>query len=81
MKKIKSMEFVIKGEVRDPRAETLAFRAQKTMYGGRQIAEGDPVFVFASENEGGQGLVASGRRVPATLQRASVRWGRARRAL
>jgi len=30
------------------------------MYGGRQIAEGDAIYVFASENEGGPGLVASG---------------------
>lgn len=52
--------FVIKAEVSDPRAKTFAFTAQKTMYGGKQIAEGDIVFVFASENEGGQGLVACG---------------------
>ena len=30
------------------------------MYGGKQIAKGDAIFVFASENEGGPGLVASG---------------------
>lgn len=30
------------------------------MYGGKHIAEGDVVFLFASENEGGQGLVARG---------------------
>jgi hypothetical protein len=30
------------------------------MYGGKHIAEGDSVFVFSSENEGGQGLVARG---------------------
>jgi len=30
------------------------------MYGGKHIAEGDTVFVFASENEGGHGLVARG---------------------
>lgn len=30
------------------------------MYGGKRIAEGDAIFVFASENEGGPGLVASG---------------------
>jgi hypothetical protein len=54
------MAFAIKAEVADPRAETFAFAAQKTMYGGRHIAEGDTVFVFASENEGGQGLVARG---------------------
>ena len=54
------MAFAIKAEVRDPRATTFTFSAQKTMYGGRQIAEGDTVFVFASENEGGQGLIARG---------------------
>lgn len=30
------------------------------MYGGKQIAKGDTVFVFASENEGGAGLIARG---------------------
>ena len=54
------MAFAIKAEVRDPRAKTFAFTAQKTMYGGKHIAEGDAVFVFASENEGGQGLIARG---------------------
>ncbi len=57
---MKSRAFVVKAEVADPRAEAFAFRAQKTMYGGKQIAEGDAIFVFASENEGGAGLVASG---------------------
>jgi hypothetical protein len=52
--------FAIKAEVSDPRAEAFAFRAQKTMYGGKRIASGDVIFVFASENEGGPGLVASG---------------------
>jgi hypothetical protein len=54
------MAFAIKAEVCDPRAKTFAFAAQKTMYGGKQIAEGDTVFVFASENEDGQGLIARG---------------------
>ncbi len=52
--------FAIKVEVGDPKAKTFAFRAQKTMYGGKRIARGDEIFVFASENEGGPGLVASG---------------------
>jgi hypothetical protein len=52
--------YAIKAEVHDPRAKTFAFTAQKTMYGGKHIAEGDVVFVFASENEGGQGLIARG---------------------
>ncbi len=54
------MLFAIKAEVSDPWAETFAFIAQKTMYGGKHIAKGDTIFVFASENEGGPGLIASG---------------------
>ena len=54
------MAFAIKAEVRDPRARMFAFTAQKTMYGGKHIAKGDTIFVFASENEGGQGLIARG---------------------
>ena len=52
--------FAIKTEVGDPGAKTFAFSAQKTMYGGKQIAKGDTIFVFASENEGGSGLIARG---------------------
>jgi hypothetical protein len=54
------MMFAIKAEVGDPRAEMFAFSEQKTMYGGKGIAKGDVIFVFASENEGGPGLVARG---------------------
>jgi hypothetical protein len=54
------MAFAIKAQVRDVRAKTFKFTAQKTMYGGKHIAKGDTVFVFASENEGGQGLIARG---------------------
>jgi hypothetical protein len=54
------MAFAIKAEVRAPRARTFIFTAQKTMYGGKHIAKGDTIFVFASENEGGQGLIAQG---------------------
>jgi hypothetical protein len=54
------MPFAIKAEIHDPRAKAFSFIAQKTMYGGKHIAEGDTVFVFASENEGGQGLIARG---------------------
>src|SRR5882724_5866972 len=54
------MTFAIKAEVCYPRAKMFAFTAQKTMYGGKHIVEGDTVFVFASENEGGQGLIARG---------------------
>jgi len=54
------MMFAIKAEVNDSEAQTFAFTAQKTMYGGKHIAKGDTIFVFASENEGGSGLIASG---------------------
>ncbi|WP_144183505.1 hypothetical protein [Elioraea rosea] len=54
------MSFVIKTAIADPEAQTFVFVAQKTMYGGRLIAAGDVVYVFASENTGGAGLVARG---------------------
>lgn len=54
------MAYAIKAEITDPQAETFVFAAQKTMYGGKHIVEGDVAFLFASENEGGQGLVARG---------------------
>jgi hypothetical protein len=57
---MKSMLFTIKAEVSDPQAETFTFSSQKTMYRGKHIAKGDTIFVFASENEGGPGLIASG---------------------
>jgi hypothetical protein len=52
--------FAIKAEVGDLNAEAFVFSEQKTMYGGRHIAKGNQIFVFASENEGGPGLIASG---------------------
>ena len=52
--------FAIKAEVRNPQAKTFVFATQKTMYGGKHVAEGDIIFLFASENEGGQGLLAQG---------------------
>ena len=55
-----SITFAIKAEVTDPSAKTFAFTAQKTMYGGKHIATGDAIFVFASENQGGPGLIARG---------------------
>jgi hypothetical protein len=54
------MAFAIKTEVPNSRAETFAFIRQKTMYAGKHIAEGDTIFIFASENEGGRGLIAAG---------------------
>ena len=57
---MKSTMFAIKAEARDLRAEMFVFRAHKTMYGGKNVAKGDTIFVFASENEGGPGLIARG---------------------
>jgi hypothetical protein len=54
------MAYAIKAEVVDPQARTFTFTAHKTMYGGKLIAKGDTVFVFASETQGGQGLIARG---------------------
>jgi hypothetical protein len=54
------LAFVIKAEIRDVRAKTYTFAEKKTMYGGKHIAKGDTVFIFASENEGGSGLIARG---------------------
>src|SRR4051812_43169000 len=54
----RSTMFAIKAEVVDPQAKTFSFDRQKTMYGGRKVATGDRLFIFASENEGGPGLVA-----------------------
>ncbi|QMW24475.1 hypothetical protein H3309_01640 [Sandaracinobacteroides saxicola] len=54
------MSFVIKAEVKDCQKTRLKFEAQKTMYGGKNIAVGDCIFIFASENEGGHGLFGRG---------------------
>ncbi len=54
------MHYAIKTEIADPAATRFDFPAQKTLYGGKQIAVGDVVYLFASENEGGAGLVAQG---------------------
>lgn len=55
-----AMAYAIKAQVHDPRANKFVFAAHKTMYGGKKITEGDTIFIFASENEGGRGLVARG---------------------
>ena len=52
--------YAIKTEIIEPGASMWAFDEQKTMYGGKSITAGDLIFVFASENEGGSGLIARG---------------------
>ena len=54
------MKYAIKVSVQDVKAKIFAFASQKTMYGGKKVAKGDTIFVFASENEGGVGLIARG---------------------
>lgn len=54
------MYYLIKAEIRELTASTFTFDAQKTMYGGKSIAEGDTIFIVASETEGGPGLIARG---------------------
>lgn len=52
--------FAIKTEVRECKVQRFSFDNQKTMYGGKHIAVGDQIFLFASENEGGLGLFGRG---------------------
>ena len=54
------MPYAVKAEICNIKATTFTLSAQKTMYGGKHIAKGDAVFVFASENDGGNGLFARG---------------------
>ena len=54
------MAYVIKTDVEDTNEAAFTFTKQKTMYGGKLIAVGDTIFLFASENSGGQGLFARG---------------------
>jgi len=54
------MAYAIKTDIPDLEADEFHFVGQKTMYGGKHIAEGDTIYLFASENEGGKGLVARG---------------------
>ena len=55
-----NMMYAIKTEVTDLSAASWDFEAQKTMYGGKNIAVSDKVFVFASTTDGGAGLLAAG---------------------
>jgi hypothetical protein len=54
------MPYVIKAAIADAGARLFSFRAQKTMYRGKDICVKDEIFIFASENEGGSGLIARG---------------------
>src|SRR3954469_6030603 len=54
------MAYVIKAAIADANRKEFSFRAQKTMYGGKELREKDEIFVFASETQGGPGLIARG---------------------
>ena len=54
------MSYLIKAAIADADAKQFSFRAQKTMYGGKGIRARDEIFVFASQTEGGRGLIARG---------------------
>jgi hypothetical protein len=54
------MIYAIKAEIADVSARSWSFPRQKTMYGGKRIVAGDIIFLFASENEDGAGLIARG---------------------
>ena len=54
------MSYVVKAAIADENAKRFSLSAQKTMYRGRDIRVDDEIFVFASENEGGRGLIACG---------------------
>jgi len=67
-------DFVIKAAISDPDADTFILPNQKTMYGGKGVEVGDRVFVFASESDEGNGLIAEGEiaSVKATPKKSGV---------
>ncbi len=54
------MPFVVKAAISNEKATLFSFRSQKTMYRGKHVSVKDEIFVFASENDGGEGLIARG---------------------
>ncbi|KGU81791.1 hypothetical protein Y024_4292 [Burkholderia pseudomallei TSV44] len=49
------MAYAIKADVSDPRAKTMTFVAQKTMYGGKRIARGDAVMYSRARTRAARG--------------------------
>ena len=54
------MAYAVKAAIADAGARRFVLPAQKTMYGGKAIAVGDTLYIFASETHGGEGLIARG---------------------
>src|SRR6266550_1964824 len=69
---MRSMMFAIKAEVSDPWAETFAFSAQKTMYGGKHIAKSDTIFVIASGVVTSAKAIAKKRGIARQTPRVSI---------
>ena len=57
---MKPASYAIKAEVSNSETRIFVLPRQKTMYGGKTISVGDSAFIFASENDGGEGLLAYG---------------------
>jgi len=54
------MTYAVKAAIDAPGPKHFTLARQKTMYGGKKVAAGDTIYLFASENEGGTGLIAMG---------------------
>lgn len=61
------MKYVIKATFPDPLPDILDLDAQKTMYGGKSIAAGDTIYLFADRGTEKSGLIARGRVVSARV--------------
>jgi hypothetical protein len=54
------MRYVVKAAPVPPeKARSFSFD-EKTMYRGKEVRAGDEIFVFASDHQGGRGLIAKG---------------------
>jgi len=56
----RNTSYAVKAAIDAPGSKHFTLARQKTMYGGKRIAAGDTIYLFASENEGGTGLIAMG---------------------
>jgi hypothetical protein len=81
------MQFVVKAAPRTTDTTRSYTFDEKTMWHGKDVAVGDTIFVFASDHEGGRGLIARGivtAVTPGIRNRVSIRvkrTGTARRRL
>ena len=70
------MQFVVKAAPQTvDKTRSYSFD-EKTMWHGKDVARGDEIFVFASDHEGGRGLIARGvvtQVTPGLRNRVSIR--------